>query len=116
MFNYQKLQIYQLAKGIVKLNYQLTKTFPNEEKFALVQQMNRAAISIPSNITEGASRKSNKEKKHFINISYASLMELSCQMEISLDLGYIGQDDYDEFLQQSKNLSVKLYNFANTIA
>lgn len=53
MFKFQKLEIYQLAKEIVKFNYRLTKDYPNEEKYALVQQMNRAAISIPGNIAEG---------------------------------------------------------------
>ena len=84
MFGFQKLQIYQLAKEIVKYNYKLTKKFPSEEKFALMQQMNRSAVSVPSNIAEGTSRKSNKDKAHFINIAYGSLMELICQMEIEL--------------------------------
>lgn len=115
MFGFQKLQIYQLAKEIVKYNYKLTKKLPNEEKFALVQQMNRAAVSIPSNIAEGTSRKSNKDKAHFINISYGSMMELVCQMEIALELGYIEQSEYDEFVKMTKNLSVKMSNFIRTM-
>lgn len=115
MFGFQKLQIYQLAKEIVKYNYKLTKMFPSEERFALVQQMNRAAVSIPSNIAEGTSRKSNKDKAHFINISYGSLMELVCQMEISLELGYIEQGEYDEFVRMVKNLLVKMSNFLRTM-
>lgn len=49
MFGFQKLEIYQLAKEIVKFNYKLTNKFPSEERFSLVQQMNRAAVSVPSN-------------------------------------------------------------------
>ncbi len=115
MFGFQKLQIYQLAKEVVKYNYKLTRKFPSEEKFALVQQMNRAAVSVPSNIAEGTSRKSNKDKAHFINISYGSLMELVCQMEIALELEYIEQKEYDEFIKMVKNLSVKMSNFIRTI-
>lgn len=115
MFGFQKLQIYQLAKELVKYNYKQTKTFPSEEKFALVQQMNRAAVSVPSNIAEGTSRKSNKDKAHFINIAYGSLMELVFQMGIALELGYIEQSEYDEFVKMVKNLSVKMSNYLKTI-
>jgi four helix bundle protein len=111
MFSFQKLEIYQLAKEIVKYNYKLTKKFPSEEKYALVQQMNRAAVSIPSNIAEGASRRSVKEKVHFINISYGSLMELICQMEIAYELNYIYEEEYKQFSEMAKNLSVKMSNF-----
>lgn len=115
MFGFQKLEIYNLSKEIVKYNYKLTKKFPQVEQFALVQQMNRAAVSIPSNIAEGTSRKSSKDKAHFINISYGSLMELVCQMEISLELGYIDQSEYDEFIKKTRNLSVKMSNFIASI-
>lgn len=115
MFGFQKLEIYKLSKDIVKDNYRLVKKFPSEERYALVQQMNRAAVSIPSNIAEGTSRKSNKDKAHFINIAYGSLMELICQMEISLEIGYIEQNEYDDFVRKSKNLAVKLSNYHRTI-
>ena len=115
MFGFQKLEIYNLAKDIVKYNYKLTKKLPGEEKFALASQMNRAAVSIPSNIAEGTSRKSNKDKAHFINIAYGSLMELVCQMEIALDLEYIDQSEYDELIKMVKNLSVKMTNFLKTV-
>ena len=115
MFNFQKLEIYRLAKEIVKNSYELTKEFPFEEKYSIIQQMNRAAVSIPSNIAEGTSRSSTKEKIYFINVSYGSLMELICQMEISHELGYIKEKEYREFLNSAKNLSVKLSNYVNAI-
>lgn len=115
MLGFQRLEIYSLSKDIVKNNYELTKNFPAEERFALIQQMNRAAISIPSNIAEGTSRRSNKDKAYFINIAYGSLMELVCQMEISLELGYIEQYDYDDFIKKAKNLSVKMSNYVKMI-
>lgn len=111
MFGFQKLEIYQLSKEIVKYNYEVTRQFPEYEKYALVQQMNRAAISIPSNIVEGTSRKSPKDKVHFVNISYSSLMELICQMEIAYELGYIEYNQYKEFNENARNLAVKLTNY-----
>ncbi|MBS4025553.1 MAG: four helix bundle protein [Clostridia bacterium] len=114
MFGFQKLEIYNLSKDIVKDTYRLGKKFPSEEKFALVQQMTRAAVSVPSNIAEGTSRKSNKDKAHFINIAYGSLMELVCQMEIALELGYIEEKEYDELVKKTKNLAVKMSNFNNS--
>jgi four helix bundle protein len=115
MFRFQKLDVYILAKEIVMYNYKLTKAFPDYEKYSLVQQMNRAAISIPSNIAEGTSRNSIKDRIHFINIAYASLMELTCQMEISYDLKYIDNKEYNEYVNKSKNLSVKLSNFMKSM-
>ena len=115
MFKFQKLEIYHLAKEIVKMSYQITRKFPIEEKFALLQQMNRAAISVPSNIAEGVCRFSDKEQIHFVNISYSSLMELVCQMEITLEVGYISEEEYNEFLSKASNLSVKLTNFMQVV-
>ena len=97
IFHFQKLEIYQLAKEITKDCYILTKKFPSEEKFALLSQVYRAAISVPSNIAEGSSRKSRKDQLHFLNISYGSLMELVCQLEISKDIGYIDDNDLSSF-------------------
>ena len=115
MFRFQKLNVYILAKEIVIYTYKLTTTFPEYEKYSLVQQMNRAVISIPSNIAEGTSRNSIKDRIHFINIAYASLMELTCQIEISLDLNYINNEEYNEFIKMSKNLAVKLSNFMKSM-
>ena len=116
MFSFQKLDIYQIAKEVVKLNYQLVKKFPGEEKYALSQQMCRAAVSVPSNIAEGCSRKSNKDKAYFISISYGSLMELVCQMEIALEVGYIEHSEYEKFVKLARNLAVKLSNFTRTLS
>ena len=110
-FGFQSLEIYQLAKTLVVKNYRITKLFPQEERFSLVQQMNRAAISIPSNIVEGYSRASSKEKGHFLNMAYGSLMELVCQYEISELLGYISGDELDDIMASVRHLAVKISNF-----
>ena len=73
--------------------YGLLKKFPIEERFALCDQIRRAVISVPSNIAEGTGRMSVKEQIHFMEIAYGSLMETYCQLQISLELGYITEED-----------------------
>jgi four helix bundle protein len=110
-FGFQKLEIYQLAKELVLENYRNTNSFPEKEKYALIQQMNRAAISIPSNISEGYARDSVKEKCHFINMAYGSMMELVCQYEISRDLEYVDEEIFNKFSKDAYKLAIKLSNF-----
>ena len=74
--SYKTLTVYQDAKQLVIKVYQLLKLFPLEERFALCDQIRRAVISVPSNIVEGMSRTSNKEKVHFLDIAYASMLEM----------------------------------------
>ena len=93
-YNFQSLEVYQISKELVKNIYILLRKYPQEEKFALCDQLRRAAISIPSNIAEGMSRTSHKEQAHFLETSYSSLMEVVCQLEISGELGYITPEDY----------------------
>ncbi len=115
MFSFQRLEVYKLAKDIVKENYKITRSFPDLEKFALAQQMNRAAVSVPSNIAEGTSRRTTKDKIHFIGISYGSLMELVCQTEVACEQGYISYDEYMVLAKMAKHLSVKLSNFVRSL-
>lgn len=115
VFRFQKLEIYNLALGLVKDSYLLTRTFPVEERFALVPQMNRAVVSVPSNIAEGISRGSRRDQIHFLNISYGSLMELACQSDISCMLGCIIGPQRKELSTKINNLAVKINNFVGFI-
>lgn len=72
--------------------YNLTKSYPKDELYALISQMRRAVVSVASNIAESASRKSSIERKRFYEISRSSLIELDTQIEISLRLNYISND------------------------
>ena len=90
--SYKKLDAYIMAKELVKMVYDATKRFPDEEKFVLCNQIRRAAISVPSNIAEGISRASHKEQIHFIEISFGSLNEVMCQVEIANELGMIAKE------------------------
>lgn len=90
---YKNLKVYQTSKILVKEVYLLMKKFPSEERYALCDQLRRSVISVPSNIVEGLSRTSDKEKHNFLNIAYGSLMEALCQMDLSADLGYITEEE-----------------------
>lgn len=93
VIGYRKLIAYQKAKEVVKRTYKLLKKFPAEERWAMCDQLRRASVSITSNIAEGINRYSVKDKSHFIEMSYGSLMEVSSQFEIAEDLGYITKED-----------------------
>ena len=93
IFGYRKLVAYQKAKEVVKRTYKLLKKFPAEERYAMCDQLRRASLSITSNIAEGVNRFSVKDKAHFIEIAYGSLMEVSSQFEIAEDLEYISSED-----------------------
>ena len=93
IFQFESLLAWQKAKELVVAVYPLINRFPKHEEYALISQIRRAVISIPSNIAEGSGRASKKEKIHFIEIAFGSLTETYCQLLIAKDLGYIHQDD-----------------------
>ena len=92
-YSYRKLDVYQKAQDWVVLVYGLVKKFPPEERYALCDQVRRAAISVTSNIAEGMSRSSSKDAARFIEISYGSLMEVQSQLEIAIKLNYINNEE-----------------------
>jgi len=87
--SHKKLDVYNICLQFVKEVYQLTKLYPKEEQFVLVTQLRRAAISVCSNLAEGAARISPKEKKRFYEVSRSSLVEVDTQFELSLRLEYL---------------------------
>jgi four helix bundle protein len=93
--DFKDLVAWQLARSLVKEIYLITKTYPNEEIYGLTSQMRRAAISIPSNIAEGFSRRGSKDYANFLSIALGSLLELETQVILSLDLDYINQANFD---------------------
>ena len=90
---YRKLLVYEKATTLVVHVYKLLKKFPKEEQYALCDQLRRAVVSIPSNIAEGVGRISNKDRAHFIEIAYGSLLEVNCQMDVAKRLGYIAEEE-----------------------
>ena len=107
-YGFEKLEVYQDARIYVRQVYLLTSTFSEKEKYGLCSQLQRAAVSIVSNIVEGTSRASNKEKERFIEIAYGSLLETFCQFQIAVDLGYIQQPQLDDLQIQIDKIANKL--------
>ena len=94
-YQFEKLTAWQKAKELAIAVYRLLTNFPQHEQYALTSQLRRAAISIPSNIAEGTGRVSVKEKIHFLEISFSSLLETYCQLQIAVELNYISNDDLE---------------------
>jgi len=94
--DYKDLLVWRKGITLVKQIYHLTHRFPNDEKFVLVSQMRRAAISIPSNIAEGQARKSRAEFVQFLSHAEGSVAELDTQLILSVELGYCSESDVQE--------------------
>lgn len=92
-YSFEKLVVYQTARKLVKEVYILLRRFPTEERFGLCDQLRRSIVSVPSNIAEQSGRTSIKEKVHFLEIAYGSLMEAYCQLDLACDLGYITKEE-----------------------
>jgi len=95
MKTHKNLQVWQKSISFVTSIYELTKNFPKEEIYCIVNQLRRAAISIPSNIAEGSARKNTKEFIQFLYVSLGSAAELETQLIISMNLNYINENDAD---------------------
>ena len=106
---HKKLKVWQLAMDIVTDVYRLTEAFPSEEKFGMSSQMRRCAVSIPSNIAEGAARNTHKEFINFLHIAQGSLAELDTQLEIALRLKFTNQETWTnmnaKLIEEDKMLS-----------
>jgi four helix bundle protein len=110
MHKYKELIIWKKAIDLVTEIYLVTGSFPDKERFNLISQINRATVSIPSNIAEGAGRNSDKEFVQFLAISHASSYELETQLIVSRNLGYIQQEDLNKLLESIEQL--QKMNFA----
>ena len=99
--NFRELIAWQKAMQLTKDVYVLTRAFPTEERYALVSQIQRAAVSIPSNIAEGAGRPTQKELVHFLSFSLGSAYELETELLVAEDLNYISED-------QSKKINAEI--------
>jgi four helix bundle protein len=110
MHKYKELIIWKKSIGLVTEIYQVTGSFPDKERFNLISQINRAAVSITSNIAEGAGRNSDKEFVQFLAIAHASSYELETQLIVSNNLGYLKQEKLNKLLESIEEL--QKMNFA----
>ena len=112
---HKKLDVWQAAMKVAQMVYQLTNTFPSEERFGLVTQMRRAAVSIPSNIAEGAARQGKREFKNFVSMAQGSLSELDTQLDLTILLGYISEADVKEIEGQLLRVDKMLTGLIRTL-
>ena len=90
-FSFERLEVYKKARTLVSDVYHLQNKFPKEERYGLGDQVRRAAVSITANLAEGSGRQSLKEKIHYIELSYSSMMEVFCELQTACDLGYMNE-------------------------
>jgi four helix bundle protein len=113
--SYRDLKVWQEGKAISILVYRITSAFPAEERFGLVSQIRRSAVSIPSNIAEGWGRNTNQNLIMFLRNSMGSLCELETQLEISFELGFVNKQTFEEIQQRLNLLSRQLIKFIKSI-
>ena len=112
--NHKDLDVWKKSMDLVETIYKLTQKFPESEKFGLTSQMRRCAVSIPSNIAEGAARKGDKELIHFLHIALGSLSELETQYLIAMRLAFIEKEDIvEEQMIDVKKLLLGFRNYLN---
>lgn len=99
-----------MARKLATEIYKTTQSFPQEEKYSLVSQIRRAAVSVSANIAEGTTRQTAKDQAYFTTVSFSSLMELFNHLVISSDLGYVKVDELADYRRLTQQLSVKLSN------
>ena len=108
MAGYRDLKVWQMAMKLAEEAYRLTAKFPKHETYGLASQVQRAAVSIPSNIAEGHGRNSRKEFHHFLGISLGSLAELETQLALAQRFAYLTEDELDTSLQLADEIAKML--------
>lgn len=111
MHKFKELEIWKQSKSFCTEIYIITSAFPSEEKFGLTNQLRRASVSIPSNIAEGSSRKSNKDFARFLEISMGSAYEIETQLLISSDLGFLTSEKLNPLIQRIETITKMIYSF-----
>jgi four helix bundle protein len=107
-YSFEKLHVWKDAKELAKQVYVITGQFPSEEKFGLTSQLRRASISVSSNIAEGSSRQTSKEKAYFTSIAFSSAVEVLNQVILCLELDLIEKADYQTIRDQIEKITNKL--------
>jgi four helix bundle protein len=115
MHNFKELKFWQKSIDLSVLIYQITASFPSDERFGLVSQLRRASVSISSNIAEGASRESTKEFLYFLSISNGSAFEIETQLTIANRLKFIDDDKLVMLLNNVTEIQKMIYSFSKII-
>ena len=110
MHNYQELKVWQKAVELAKSVYTVTIGFPNDEKFGLTSQIRRSAVSIASNIAEGAGRNTDKDFQNFISIAAGSAFELETQLIIAMKVNLLAKDDCEAIQNELEQIKKMLFS------
>jgi four helix bundle protein len=113
--SFRDLRVWQLGMELVELIYRLTQNFPKYEIYGLASQIQRAAVSVPSNIAEGHTREHTKEFLHHLSIAQASLAELETQLEIAARLKYVETSELGPILERVVSLGKQQYALRNAL-
>jgi len=116
MHNFKELKVWKAGIQLSKSIFILTKTFPTDERFGLISQMNRAVVSIPSNIAEGCGRKSDKELHQFLNIALGSAFELETQLIIAGEFDYINDETLNTICNLVSEIQKMIYGLQKSLA
>ena len=115
MHNYRELRIWQRSMDFVVKIYEISANFPKEEKFGLTSQLRSCAVSVPSNISEGAGRGTNRQFKRFLEISMGSINEAQTQIELSYRVNYISQEVHDILIDEAFQIYKMILSFYNSL-
>ncbi|OXB01822.1 four helix bundle protein [Flavobacterium oncorhynchi] len=115
MHQFKELLIWKKSRLFCSKIYSITSTFPNDEKFGIINQLRRAAVSIPSNIAEGSSRNSNKDFARFLEIAIGSAYEVETQLLISSDLGFLNEENTTELINMLEEITKMTSRFRATL-
>mgnify|MGYP003574013016 CR=1 FL=1 len=113
VYSFEKLEVWKEAIQLAVKTYKITDLFPTEEKFGLISQMRRCSVSVSSNIAEGTSRMTNKDKAHFMTMAYGSTLELLNQVIISKELGFISEENYKNIRFEVESITNKINALRN---
>jgi four helix bundle protein len=115
MHNFRELKIWQRSMDFVVEIYQLCAQLPSEEKYGLVSQLKRSAVSVPSNISEGAGRATNPQFQHFLEISMGSCNELITQIELAFRLKFVLVELRDKLTEEATQIYKMILGFYNSL-
>jgi len=108
LFSFERLDAWKLSRSLVREIYNVVKKFPRDELFGMISQARRAAVSVAANIAEGSYRSSRKERLHFYEISFGSLVEVLNLIILANDFGYIKEQEYKTLRNKIQTLSIVL--------
>lgn len=115
MHNFEKLEIWKSSINLAAKIYKITENFPKHEKYGLISQIQRSAVSVSSNIAEGSTRQYKKEFINFLYISRGSISELISQLTIANKINYLNKEDYENLYKEINTISKQINSMIKSL-